>query len=242
MSEYLALDLPELRQRLEAHQATRPTDLFGADMQTWLKTKGRITFAIELKEAEAAQKPFYITVPPQPIERPVQPLLRLRKAKEPTHPALEEARMPRSNPTHHRSPQARIEHLVERIHAATEKGKKLYWAQQDIRDLCKTHGLEIPPEAQKRERGTTKQDAPPHHLQDALGQEGAMQPEPKPMVAPKAPACGLVNQLRGMRSQAIALLPQCDGLSPESARAVEREIDLLADALALGVRLTRGVA
>lgn len=242
MSEFLALDLPELRRRLEAHQATRPTDIFSPEMKPWMKKKDSIAFAIELKEAEAAQKPFYITVPPQPIERPVQPLLRLRKAKEPTHPAPEEAPMPRSNPTHHRSHQARIEHLVERIQAATRKGEKLYWAQQEIRDLCKAHGLEVPVEAQKRERGTTKQDAPPHHLQDAPGQEAAMQPEPKPLVAPKAATCGLVGQLRGMRGQVIALLPQCDGLSPEEARAVEREIDLLADALALGVRLTQAVA
>lgn len=82
--------------------------------------------------------------------------------------------MPRSNPTHHRSPQARIEHLVERIQAATRKGEKLYWAQQEIRDLCKVHGLEVPLEAQKKERGTTKQDAPPHQLETASGPVATM--------------------------------------------------------------------
>lgn len=187
--EYLALDLPELRRRQEAHQATRPTDPFAKAMQTWMQTKDRITFAIELKEAEARQKPFYITVPPQPIERPVQPLLRLRKAKPSTQEVrhadspgkagaagalANEVPMPRANPAHHHNPQARIEHLLERLRAATKKGEKLYWAQQEIRDLCKAHGMEIPPEAQVT-RGANKTFATP---------KGALQPNPEVSTSP----------------------------------------------------------
>lgn len=156
--------------------------------------------------------------------------------------------MPRANPSHHRNPQDRIEHLVERIQAATRKGEKLYWAQQEVRDLCQAHGLEVPPEAQKRERGTTKQDAPPHHLQDALGQEGAMQPEPKPALPVQAaperlqPLPEVAGRFRALRTQALELLPLCQGLSGEEAKAVERQIDLLADVLAVGVRLAHEVA
>lgn len=161
--EFLVLDLPELRRRLEAHKGTRPTDPFGKEMQTWMKTKDRILFAIEVKEAEERQRPFYITVPPQPIERPVQPLLRLRQAKSSSTQEVRhadspgkagapgalpsEVPMPRANPASHRNPQARIEHLVERIKDATRKGEKLYWAQQEVRDLCKAHNLEVPQEA-----------------------------------------------------------------------------------------------
>jgi len=181
--EFLALDLAELRRRLEEHKATRPVDLFGKEMQTWMKTKDRLLFAIELKEAEASQKPFFITVPPQPIEHPVQPLLRLRQAKssstqEVRHAdspgkagapgaLLSEVPMPRANPASHHNPQARVEHLTERIKAAAQKGEKCYWAQQEIRDLCRAHGLEVPSEAIGRR--TKGPGAAPQPVDEPLG-------------------------------------------------------------------------
>jgi hypothetical protein len=141
MSEYLTLDLPELRRRLEAHQVERPQDLFSPEMQRWMKTKDRIAFAIELKEAEAAAPPFRITVSRHPIERPAHPLPRLHTQEVP---------VPRANPARHHDPETRIEQLMERLKAAIKKGGKPYWIQQDIRDCCVAHGLDIPPEAQKK--------------------------------------------------------------------------------------------
>ena len=166
MNEFLTLDLPELRRRLEDHKATRPADHFGKEMQTWMTTKGRITFAIELKEAEERQQPFHITVPPQPIERPVQPLLRLRRAKPSTQEVrhadspghagapgapIPEAPMPKATPARgrHHDPQGRIQHLVAVLRAAAEKKEKCYWAQQEIREICAFYKLDVPPEAQK---------------------------------------------------------------------------------------------
>jgi hypothetical protein len=135
-------------------------------MQTWMTTKGRITFAIELKEAEERQQPFHITVPPQPIERPVQPLLRLRRAKPSTQEVrhadspghagapgapISEAPMPKATPARgrHHDPQGRIQHLVTVLRAAAEKKEKCYWAQQEIREICAYYKLDVPPEAQK---------------------------------------------------------------------------------------------
>ena len=161
--------------------------------------------------------------------------------------------MPNYGKTH--DPSARIEHLVKRIKDATKKGEKLYWAQQEVRDLCQAHGLEIPPEAQKK-RGI-KQDAPPQQLESAASAGGPVQPDPKPsatepqaLVQPLAPAAPekllplpeAAARFRALRNQALELLPMCQGLSREEAAAVEHQIDLLADVLAVGVRLAHEVA
>jgi len=75
-------------------------------------------------------------------------------------------------------PRTRIEHLVGRIKAASRKGEKLYWAQQEIRALCAANDLEVPPEAQKVR--ASRQDAPPQHLEMGAERVAAVPPEPVP--------------------------------------------------------------
>ena len=83
-SPYLAMSLEELQKALEAHQVQRPADVFSPEMAPWIVTKGKIAFAIELKEGEARTQPFTITVPPQSLSLSMpKPAKEVRHADSP---------------------------------------------------------------------------------------------------------------------------------------------------------------
>jgi hypothetical protein len=65
-----------------------------------------------------------------------------------------------------------------------------------------------------------------------------MPPEPERL----QPLPEVAHRFRALRMQAMELLPQCQGLSRDDAQSFEHQIDLLADVLALGVRLAHEVA
>lgn len=266
MNEYISMELPELRQRLDEHQAERPTDVYSPEMKPWMKTKDQIVFAIELKEAEASQKPFYISVPPQPPDfasahpkpEAVPAAQTSRKAqKAPATPIPQEVRhadspgnagapgalpaqeepMPQSRRgAQAPDPRTRIEHLVGRIKAASRKGEKLYWAQQEVRALCAANGLEVPPEAQKVR--ASKQDAPPQHLEAGAEQPAPVPPETTPMeaqerpVSPAGPAATPITEERSfsfVQRLILKRITHLNDLAPsrEEWRQIARDLAVL---------------
>lgn len=47
------LSIRELKELLEKHQATRPVDIYSAEMATWMARKDSLVFHIDMKEGEA---------------------------------------------------------------------------------------------------------------------------------------------------------------------------------------------
>lgn len=50
---FAKLPIRELKELLEKHQASRPVDLYSAEMATWMARKDSLVFNIDLKEGEA---------------------------------------------------------------------------------------------------------------------------------------------------------------------------------------------
>lgn len=157
----MALDLPELRRRLAVHKAARPGNPFSAAMGPWMADKDALAFAIERKEGEAASPPFFITVPPQPMEGlRVQPELDFyamtptrRHVRPEPSPDPDEEPMPTKNPPRPAGdPQERLAQLLGRLHhnEETKNAGAAYVTRADIRKHCAVHGLEVPEEARKR--------------------------------------------------------------------------------------------
>lgn len=142
----------------------------------------------------------------------------------------------------------------------------------DIRTYCKVNQLPVPSEAEKRRSGpknpSQKGRLERKHRQglpvpDESPHSGiATSPNPPRLVGPRAilaqreamaalPKSGehqlslipsVADRFRALRTQAVDLLPLCDGLEPEEAAAVRHQIDLLAEVLATGNRLAGEVA
>ncbi len=160
-ADLMTLGLPELRRRMAEHKAARPEDPFSRGMAPWMADKAALAFAIERKEGEAASPPFFITVPPQPMEGlRVQPELDFT-AMTPTRrhvrpepiPDSDEVPMPTKNPPRAAGdPQERLAQLMERLarNYAAKNAGAAYVTRADIRKHCGAHGLEVPEAARKR--------------------------------------------------------------------------------------------
>jgi hypothetical protein len=134
---------------------------------------------------------------------------------------------------------------------------RVYLHRNEIAKLVKAHGLEEPQlpkvptnpwafaPGKVTERPTT-QDAPPQQLEVPSAPDPAMPHEAAPIrpIEPLHPASeqGLPEaaaRIRALRAQALEVLPLCQGLTYEAGRVVHREVDLLADVLAMADRLAR---
>lgn len=209
------------------------------------------------------------TPEPPPVHQPLT--LRQIAATtmhRPTHPlkgtmtahAVPEIPMPK------KTPQACLATKMARLARLQTEGSQVEVTKlrSDIRIYCKVNQLPVPPEAEKRrsgvkspsqkggiERKHPQAEAPPEPLRLALKDAGIHVPgssaEAESMRAAldrayPAMLPPVAARFRALRTQAVDLLPLCDGLEPEEAAAVRHQIDLLAEVLATGNRLAGEVA
>lgn len=187
------------------------------------------------------------------MHRPTQPL-----ACPPIHPyqpltltasAVPETPMPK------KTPQACLATKLARLARLRAEGRQTEVTNltSDIRIYCKVNDLPVPPEAEKqRGAGKAPGQTPPSSQPKAASEPLRLALKDVGIHIPASPAEAegmraaitptLAARFRALRAQALDLLPECEGLTPEEAKAAEKEIDLLADVLALGVRLTQAVA
>jgi hypothetical protein len=193
-AELEPLDLETLRGLL-ARQATLRPHHDDPAFPAWMERRDAIRFQIELKEGQArlawkpAPGPNHPLPPPNPDQAPPP----IQAPARP--PRLCEIPMPRPATV---DPAIRIEDLLGRIRAAARKGQKCYWAQQTIREICRKHHLDVPPEAQKV-YGVKAPGAPraPKAKAAAPPREPIQQSAPPPALGP-----ALGNGRRGGRRHA----------------------------------------
>jgi len=162
-------------------------------------------------------------------------------------PALPvEKRMPRP----FESPELKLDALMKRLAKAQEKGSRTCGISHAIREHCEAFGLPVPSAAQKVGQGRVKggkaaTESKPHRFSKAERRAiGKLLPSPDAMAAPYEALLGAQGQpaaarIRGLRSQALELLPILEDLSQEQIHAAEEQLDLLAKVLVLGGQIIR---
>jgi hypothetical protein len=250
-SDLMTLDLDQLRHLLVEHQAHRPIDVFVPEMKPWMARKDQLRFHIDLKEGiearawkdapgpahgwteAAAQEvgkitkvetilptgatkpPVPATKPPVPATEPLESVTAAVAAEETSMPAHKKRLTPKEK--------AEAKKRYQRAWYDRNKAK-----QQDAHPhQLRTKAKEVSVRQPKRELAS---ESPARIGQHELPEGVVFLP-----VLPNAPAA----KIRALRSLALELLPQLEDLDPEAARAVETEMCLLAETLALGGKLLR---
>ncbi|WP_257311168.1 hypothetical protein [Geothrix fuzhouensis] len=168
-----------------------------------------------------------------------------------TAPAVPETPMPK------KTPQACLATKLARLARlqAEDRQIEVYKLTSDIRTYCKVNGLPVPVEAERKNRAQAQASVQPKassepmrlalkdagiHVPGSPAEAEAMREDLSHRLAVTSPE--VAARFRALRSQALDLLPSCEGLTPDEAKATEREIGLLAEVLTLGVRLAQAVA
>ena len=224
-AELMALDLPELRRRLAEIKGARPAQPYTPAWAEWAIQKDNLAFALECKEGELRSPAFTITVPAKPMEGlRVQPELDF-KCMTPTRRHVRPQPLPEEP-----MPQPRKYHTPEEKRDAKKRRQREWLAKKRAEKSAAPPPATAPhasasPEAPADTRATTPRA------------RSVAQPVAQGAQAPAYPTPEAAQRLRGLRSQALDLLPNLEDLSLEAAREAHDELDVLAQTLVLAGKL-----